>query len=137
MQTESLHYLEFSSQDIKASIQFFTQVFKWEFTLYGEAYAAFSFVTMDNPRTESLDQINAEIIKGFSGSNYKINEFTGLMGYLETLRVKDRVSKRNKLIQRYKTNLIGTDYELVEQKAGHCSYYKCILKILLLLTIFI
>ena len=41
MQTESLHYLEFSSQDIKASIQFFTQVFKWEFTLYGEAYAAF------------------------------------------------------------------------------------------------
>ena len=37
-----------------------------------EAYAAFSFVTMDNPRTEPLDKINADIIQGFSGSNYEI-----------------------------------------------------------------
>ena len=37
-----------------------------------ETYAAFSFVTMDNPRTEPLDKINADIIQGFSGSNYEI-----------------------------------------------------------------
>ena len=37
-----------------------------------EKYAAFSFVTMDNPRTESLKKINADIIQGFSGSNYEI-----------------------------------------------------------------
>ena len=37
-----------------------------------EAYAAFSYVTMDNPRTESLEMINADIIQGFSGSNYEI-----------------------------------------------------------------
>ena len=37
-----------------------------------ETYATFNFITMDNPRTESLDNINANIIKGFSGSNYEI-----------------------------------------------------------------
>ena len=37
-----------------------------------ETYAAFSFVTLDNPRTESQEKINADIIQGFSGSNYEI-----------------------------------------------------------------
>ena len=37
-----------------------------------EKYAAFSFVTMDNPRTESLKKINADIINGFSGSDYEV-----------------------------------------------------------------
>ena len=75
------------------------------------------------------DNKNINNCINLSGSNYKINEFTGLMGYLETLRVKDRVAKRNTLIQRYKANLRDTNYELVEQKEGYCSYYKCILKI--------
>ena len=37
-----------------------------------ETYTTFSFVTMDNPRTESLEKINADIIQGFSGLNYEI-----------------------------------------------------------------
>ena len=37
-----------------------------------ETYATFSYITMDNPRTESLEKINADIIQGFSGSHYEI-----------------------------------------------------------------
>jgi UDP-N-acetylmuramoyl-L-alanyl-D-glutamate--2,6-diaminopimelate ligase len=37
-----------------------------------EKYATFSFVTMDNPRTESLEKINLDIIKGFSDSDYEV-----------------------------------------------------------------
>ena len=45
---------------------------RYKMAKISETYAAFSFITMDNPRTESLDNINANIIKGFSGSNYEI-----------------------------------------------------------------
>ena len=37
-----------------------------------EKYSIFNFVTMDNPRTESLEKINADIIQGFNGSNFEI-----------------------------------------------------------------
>ena len=37
-----------------------------------EKYSTFSFVTMDNPRTESLEKINLDIIKGFSNSDYEV-----------------------------------------------------------------
>ena len=37
-----------------------------------EKYSTFSFVTMDNPRTESLKKINSDIIKGFSDSDYEV-----------------------------------------------------------------
>jgi UDP-N-acetylmuramoyl-L-alanyl-D-glutamate--2,6-diaminopimelate ligase len=37
-----------------------------------EKYAAFSFVTTDNPRTELLEKINADIIQGFSSDNYTV-----------------------------------------------------------------
>ena len=37
-----------------------------------EAYSAISYITSDNPRTEPLDQIIADIAHGFSGSNYEI-----------------------------------------------------------------
>ena len=37
-----------------------------------EKYASFIIVTTDNPRTESLENINSDIISGFTGKNYEI-----------------------------------------------------------------
>ena len=37
-----------------------------------EKYASFCYITMDNPRTESLDKINANITQGFKGNNYEV-----------------------------------------------------------------
>lgn len=37
----SLHYLEFPSHDLNATTAFFSQVFEWSFTPYGEEYVAF------------------------------------------------------------------------------------------------
>jgi UDP-N-acetylmuramoyl-L-alanyl-D-glutamate--2,6-diaminopimelate ligase len=37
-----------------------------------EKYATFSFITMDNPRTESIEKINADIIQGFSRQYYDV-----------------------------------------------------------------
>ena len=37
-----------------------------------DQFSAFSFVTTDNPRTESLEKINADIIRGFKDNNYEV-----------------------------------------------------------------
>jgi perosamine synthetase len=63
------------------------------------------------------------------GFNYKINEFTGLLGSMECDRVLRRIQKRNKLLTRYITNLAGTNYKPIIQDDGFCSYYKFILMI--------
>jgi len=62
------------------------------------------------------------------GTNGKINEFTGLFGYLECERVKNRIDRRNQLVEIYEKELSGTTYEIVTQESGSCSYYKCIVK---------
>lgn len=38
---EKLNYIEFSSKNLPASKRFFSQVFGWVFTDYGESYSAF------------------------------------------------------------------------------------------------
>ena len=43
-----------------------------EMAAIAEKYSAYSIVTMDNPRTESLKNINADIIQGFSSKDYEI-----------------------------------------------------------------
>ena len=63
------------------------------------------------------------------GNNYKINEFTGLMGYLELKRIKRSIRRRIKLVNRYVKNLKGTSYKVIKQKTGTCAYYKLILMI--------
>ena len=63
------------------------------------------------------------------GANYKISEFTGLLGYLECERVQSRIEKRNDLIKRYIENLSELGISPAKQDSGRCSYYKCVLKI--------
>lgn len=38
---EKLHYIEFSSKNLSASKRFFSQVFGWVFTDFGDDYSAF------------------------------------------------------------------------------------------------
>ena len=93
-------------------------------------------VTTNNPEiyesVKSLknfgrDNKNAGIIVNPEGNNFKVHEFTGLMGSLECDRVLGRIEKRNQLIEQYKKNLEGTKFKVVSQNGGRCSYYKCIL----------
>ena len=65
----------------------------------------------------------------FLGSNYKISEFTALFGLLELERLKKRIKKRNQIVNRYIKNLKNNkNYEIILQKNGNCSHYKCIIK---------
>lgn len=73
------------------------------------------------------DNNNAGVIINPEGNNFKVHEFTGLMGSLECDRVLERISQRNYLIKRYQKNLEGTNFKVITQKGGRCSYYKCIL----------
>lgn len=73
------------------------------------------------------DNSNAGIIINPDGNNFKVHEFTGLMGSLECDRVVDRVKSRNVLLDRYEKNLSGTSFKVIKQNEGRCSYYKCIL----------
>ena len=43
-----------------------------EMATIAEKYADFVIVTTDNPRTESLEAINSDIVSGFKGNNYEI-----------------------------------------------------------------
>ena len=61
-----------------------------------------------------------------NGINYKINEFTGLLGSMECERVESRIEKRNILLNRYVENLKGSGYIPIVQDNGICSYYKFI-----------
>ena len=62
------------------------------------------------------DNNNAGIIINDSGNNFKINEFTGLLGYLECQRVEKRVKKRNNLIQLYRKELLNTESKETTEK---------------------
>lgn len=73
------------------------------------------------------DNSNAGIIVNPEGNNFKIHEFTGLMGSLECDRVLRRIEKRNSLLERYQSNLSDSGFKVITQKEGRCSYYKCIL----------
>ena len=43
-----------------------------EMATIAEKYSDFVTVTTDNPRTESLEVINSDIVSGFKGDNYEI-----------------------------------------------------------------
>lgn len=60
------------------------------------------------------------------GSNYRIHEFTALLGILENKRANDRINRRAHLASRYLKNLAGSNYAPVTQRIGRCAYYKMI-----------
>lgn len=68
------------------------------------------------------------IIVNPEGNNFKINEFTSLLGCIELDRVSQRISERSYLLDRYKKNLEKTRYKVLSQKGrGVCANYKAII----------
>ena len=62
-----------------------------------------------------------------TGNNFKINEFTGLLGSIECDRVYSRIQTRTELLERYRKNLEKTKYKVIKQKGnGVCANYKAI-----------
>ena len=67
------------------------------------------------------------IIAHPDGNNFKINEFTGLLGSIECDRVYQRILDRSYLLDRYYKNLEGTKFKVIKQKGkGFCANYKAI-----------
>jgi len=61
------------------------------------------------------------------GGNFKMTEFSALMGVLELGRVGARIEKRKLLADRYIQNLDGSDWKTVTPAKGiECSHYKMI-----------
>merc|ERR1712048_1384925 len=64
------------------------------------------------------------------GTNGRVPELTGLLGFLDCGRVKSRVARRQELMTEYAKALAGSPhYRVVQQPGGNCSYYKCILQL--------
>lgn len=67
------------------------------------------------------------IIANPEGNNFKINEFTSLLGCIELDRVMGRIEKRTLLLERYQKNLEKTNYKVIKQQGeGVCANYKAI-----------
>ncbi len=67
------------------------------------------------------------IIINPEGNNFKINEFTSLLGCIELDRVLYRIQKRTTLLERYKQKLKNTKYQVIGQDGeGICANYKAI-----------
>ena len=65
----------------------------------------------------------------FLGSNYKISEFTAILGILELERIKKRIDKRKAIVLRYFEKLKNNNkFDIIIQDKGRSSYYKCIIK---------
>lgn len=61
------------------------------------------------------------------GNNYKVSEFTSLMGVLEMGRVKERIARRQKLTKLYRDELLGC-YDVFYDENIYNSSYKAIVK---------
>ena len=65
----------------------------------------------------------------FLGANFKISEFTAILGILELERIKKRINKRKAIVMRYLHNLKDNNkFKVIVQNQGRSSYYKCIIK---------
>lgn len=64
------------------------------------------------------------------GVNGKITEMTALLGLIECRRVGPRISRRAQLVDLYAQLLNPKFYRVIRQVGGTCSYYKCIVFVL-------
>ena len=61
-------------------------------------------------------------------SNYKLSEFSALLGIIELKRLKSRIGKRNLIAKIYQKNLKDTKYKLLKSnKPFICNHYKQII----------
>lgn len=82
---------------------------------------------MKSMKNFGRDNNDAGLIITSDGNNFKINEFTGLLGCIELERVKQRIEKRTELLKIYREQLDKTQYKVLWQKGrGVCSNYKAI-----------
>lgn len=73
------------------------------------------------------DNSDGGLIINAEGNNFKINEFTSLLGCVELDRVENRIKRRSILLDRYIKNLKGTSYRVLKQsEEGVCANYKAI-----------
>lgn len=73
------------------------------------------------------DITDAGIIVNDEGNNFKINEFTGLLGCIELDRVHQRIERRSELLEIYQRELDKTKYKVIKQKSrSYCANYKAI-----------
>ena len=62
------------------------------------------------------------------GSNFKLNEFSALLGILEMDRFKDRIKKREQIAKRYEKNLHQSSWKvLLSEDQSFSSHYKTII----------
>ncbi len=89
-------------------------------------------VTSDNEvfeKMHSLRQFGVESSDGRmhsgDGANYKMNEFSALVGVLELERINERIAQRQLLAKRYQDNLKGSHFKTLQAPAnGVCNNYK-------------
>lgn len=60
--------------------------------------------------------------------NYKLNEFSALLGIIELKRLESRIKKRNLIAKKYQENLANSNYKLLSSiKPYYCNHYKQIM----------
>lgn len=85
------------------------------------------FLKLKSLKNFGRDNNDNKLIVNHYGNNFKTNEFVGLMGSLECDRFLKRIDTRKKLIEKYEEELMSTNFKVLKQNHGRCSYYKCIL----------
>ena len=61
-------------------------------------------------------------------SNYKLSEFSALLGIIELKRLNLRIRKRNLIAQTYRKNLVNSKFKLLNSKSPYyCNHYKQIM----------
>ena len=75
---------------------------------------------------KNFGRMNNPLFIDKHGFNFKISEFSSLIGLLELERVEKRIKKRTLINSLYKKKLNNFFFEVLCQTNGFCANYKCI-----------